>query len=144
MRAAILYGRGERGNRMTHPGGLLCVDWQGNVSGFSPELQGLEHPEYGSFVFGNVFEHRLEDVLGSEAFGRAADDIAGGVQVCRAGCPYFPLCGGGTPSNKLGENGTFRSGPTLHCTVHVKEVVEVVLRGLGEEFAGTARRGVAS
>jgi uncharacterized protein len=137
MRAAILFGRGDRGNRMTNPGSLLCVDWQGNVGGFSPELQGIGHPEYGSFVFGNVAEHRLEDVARSEAFRRVAEDVAAGVRLCRETCAYFPLCGGGSPSNKLGENGTFRSASTLHCTAHIKEVVEVVLRGVEEDLAGT-------
>jgi uncharacterized protein len=143
MRAAILFGRGDRGNRMTNPGSLLCVDWQGNVTGFSPELQGIEHPEYGSFVFGNVAEHSLADIVGSEPFRRVADDIAAGVRACQAACAYFPLCGGGSPSNKLGETGTFRSTSTLHCTVHIKEVVEVVLRGVEEELAGAAHAEVA-
>ena len=143
MRAAILLGRGDRGNRMTNPGSLLSVDWQGNVSGFSPELQGIGHSEYGAFVFGNVAEHSLEDISRSEAFRRVAGDIAAGVQQCRATCRYFPLCGGGSPSNKLGENGTFRSASTLHCTVHVKEVVDVVLGAVEEELAGTGPMQVA-
>jgi uncharacterized protein len=136
MRAAILFGRGDRGNRMVNPGCLLCVDWQGNVSGFSPELLGIENSAYDSFLFGNVAEHSLADMVQSRAFRAMAADIGAGVQACKATCRYFPLCGGGEPSNKLGETGSFRSTATLHCTANVKEVVEVVLRGVEEELAG--------
>ena len=117
MRAAILYGRGDRGNRMTTPGCLLCVAWNGDVTGFSPELQGLSHPSYESFVFGNVVEHSLSEMIRSYTFRKVANDIAEGVQACRAECQYFSLCGGGSPSNKLGETGSFRSTTTLHCAL---------------------------
>lgn len=134
MRAAILFGRGDRGNRMTRPGGLLSVTWRGEVSGFSPELADLAHPSYGTFVFGNVREHGLAQIAESSAFRRIADEIAEGVAACGAVCEYFALCGGGSPSNKLGENGSFRGTATLHCRARVMEVAEIVLGAIEREF----------
>ena len=135
MRGAILNGVGTRPNWMTTPGSLLCVAWNGDLTGFSPELQGTHHPTYGSFVFGNVKTHSLEQSINSEAFRRIAGDISLGVQACKEECHYFALCGGGAPSNKLAENGSFISTSTLYCTFRYKQVAEVVLAQLESEIA---------
>jgi uncharacterized protein len=139
MRGAILHGEGNRPNWMTTPGSLLCVAWNGDLTGFSPELQGIRHPTYGSFVFGNVKTHSLEESLYSESFRRISHDIALGVAACKQECPYFGLCGGGAPSNKLAENGSFISTSTLYCTFRYKEVAEVVLATLEAELAARDR-----
>ncbi len=139
MRGAILHGKGNRPNWMTTPGSLLCVAWNGDLTGFSPELQGIQHPTYGSFVFGNVKTHSLEESLNSESFRRMANDISLGVAACQQECQYFGLCGGGAPSNKLAENGSFISTSTLYCTFRYKEVAEVVLATLEAEIGAHDR-----
>ena len=56
-------------------------------------------------------------------------DIQAGVAMCRAQCPYFRLCGGGEPVNKLAENGTFASTATNYCRMTRMAVADLLLAG---------------
>lgn len=106
---------------------IVSVDWQGNLSTFSPELLGNRAPEYRDFVLGNVLHDDLESISGSVEFRRLDAEIQAGLKLCRDGCPYFGVCGGGSPGNKFFENGTFASAETLHCTLSKKAVTDVLL-----------------
>jgi uncharacterized protein len=55
------------------------------------------------------------------------DEINRGIEMCRAECKYFPVCGGGDPSNKMFENGTFASTTTLYCRLTKKRVADFVM-----------------
>jgi radical SAM protein with 4Fe4S-binding SPASM domain len=89
-------------------------------STFSPELLGLKSVAYGDFVMGNVRHDDLASIASSARFQRISRDVEDGIAQCRAECEYFGLCGGGSPSNKYFENGTFASTGTLHCTLSKK------------------------
>jgi uncharacterized protein len=99
----------------------------------------MTHPHYGNFVFGNVHTHRLETVLCDSGFRRVASQISSGIEKCKRACGYFSVCGGGQPSNKLCQNGTFDSAETLACQLRVQSVTNVVLdflerqRGISRE-----------
>lgn len=138
MRDAILSGGEERRSITATPAGLLCVDWRGRVSGFSPELQGLRRPLYGDFIFGHVETQTLEEMFESYAFRNLTRDISAGVTACRQSCSYFGLCGGGSPSNKLGEHGSFIGTSTVHCTAHIKLVADMVLIEIEKELYATS------
>jgi uncharacterized protein len=112
---------------------ILSVDVAGDFSTFSPELLGMQGPPAGDFVLGNVRTDRLRDVLESERFKQIAAAIRAGVQMCQDTCTYFQICGGGSPSNKLSENGTFLSTETLQCRLRVKALSEVVLSRLEKQ-----------
>jgi uncharacterized protein len=130
---STIYGRlvGENAgipiNQQAIPGRLLAFDCKGNVSTFSPELLTAEHPLYGDFVLGNIHSATLESILTDEKALRIARDIAEGVELCRASCPYFDVCGGGAPSSKICENGSFASSETMHCRYRIKATTDVVL-----------------
>ncbi len=102
------------------PMAILNFDCDGNFSTFAPELLTLTHPAYGDFLFGNVFKNSLEDIYKHPTFQRVQVDIQQGVEQCEATCAYFPVCGGGFPSNKLCENGTFASTETTACRLKIK------------------------
>ena len=53
-----------------------------------------------------------------------AGEIGEGIEMCRAECKYFPVCGGGVPSNKVFENGTFASTETMYCRLTKKRVTD--------------------
>lgn len=106
---------------------VINVAWNGDVSTFSPELMGVKHTYYEDFVFGNVASDTLDDLLSDPKFLRVANDIDAGVALCREGCDHFYLCGGGAPSTKLSENGTFVSAETLACKLRIKSVGNAVL-----------------
>jgi uncharacterized protein len=106
---------------------VVNITWNGDVSTFSPELMGIKHKDYGDFVFGNVATATLDRLLADKKLLLVADDIEAGVAQCRKGCDYFSLCGGGAPSTKLFENGTFKSAETLACKLRIKSISNVVL-----------------
>lgn len=114
---------------------VINVAWNGEVSTFSPELMGMKHQRYGDFVFGNVATATLDHLLADAEFLTVANDIEAGVAQCREACDYFCLCGGGTPSTKLFENGTFNSAETLACKLRVKSIGNVVLDFLEQKHS---------
>jgi uncharacterized protein len=61
---------------------------------------------------------------------RMAQDIQAGVEMCRARCEYFGVCGGGEPANKLAENGTFVSAETTYCRLTRMRATDLVLSAL--------------
>ena len=69
----------------------------------------------------------LEAMLDGAAMTAMARDIAAGVEICRKSCEYFSICGGGTPINKLSENGSFASGETSFCRLTEKIPTDLVL-----------------
>lgn len=116
---------------------ILCVDTEGNVSTFSPELLGMRNERYADFLIGNVFDESLQAMAQGVRVRKLAHDIGAGVQACRQECPYFRFCGGGAPANKLFETGRFDSTETLYCRLMKKAVLDTVLDDI-EETLGLA------
>src|SRR5205823_1829482 len=85
---------------------------------------------YGDFVFGNVAADTLNSVLANPNFLAAYHEISDGIQGCRAQCDYFRMCGGGQPSSKISENGTFASTETLSCQLNIQAIGSVVLESM--------------
>jgi len=114
-------------NHLTAPFNITTVSVDGGISTFSPELIGMPSKTYGDFVFGNVLTDSLDAVRRSAKFRQMLDDVIDGVAACRQECEYFAVCGGGAPSNKYFENGTFRSTETQYCRLTKKAVIDLVL-----------------
>src|SRR5579863_1721692 len=117
-------------NDQVRPFGIVSIDCDGNLSTFSPELLGARSPQFGNFLFGNVNQVDLADVLIHPVFREVANEIATGVELCSRSCEYFPFCGGGAPSNKYFENGTFASTETMYCRYVIKAPLDIVLADL--------------
>jgi uncharacterized protein len=119
-------------NSQVRPFGLLNVDYLGNYSTFSPELLGQHSEEYDNFIFGNAMDQKqnLQHMLDNKNLIRVFQDIQKGVKMCSESCQYFTFCGGGCPSNKLYENGTFASTETFHCKSMIQEPFNIVLEAL--------------
>lgn len=113
-------------NQCIVPFALLNIDCQGNFSTFTPELLGAKHKTYGNFYLGNIQDAPIESVIHTDKFREIWRDIAAGVKKCQQTCSYFAFCGGGSPSNKYIENGTFNSTETLHCRLCTKSRVKVI------------------
>lgn len=103
------------GNQQTDPLEIVSVDCDGNVSTFSPELLGMEHPAYGSFSFGNLLEDDFETIAKRVEDSKLYADIRAGIRRCKAECEYFDVCGGGAPANKIYENDSADSTETVYC-----------------------------
>lgn len=117
-------------NPQVTPWNILAIDWSGNVSTFSPELLGASHPRFESFTFGNLVYEDLDIISDRPAFKKVRDEIMTGVEACRQSCAYFRVCGGGAPSNKLFETGSFASTQTVFCRLTRQRLTDVVLSRL--------------
>ena len=127
---------GETLCTLNSPLATMSFDCEGNMSTFSPELLAAR-PSMYDLRFGNVFTSTVGDVLACTAFQAAHDDIQLGVQRCRDLCPYFSVCGGGAPSNKLAENGTFDSTETTNCRFTIQALCDLVLDDVEESLGIT-------
>jgi len=116
------------------PMAIISFDRDGNISTFSPELLTMTHVSYGDFIFGNVFQDTLEDILMKPKFMEVNREIQQGVLQCLQSCPYFMFCGGGNPSNKLSENGTFNSTETRACRLRVKTATDAMIERLEKQY----------
>jgi len=121
---------GVHPNLETRPLAMINVDCDGNFSTFSPELLGQSAAPYGSFTLGNVRDTSFLEALRSPRFAAIDADLRAGNARCAAECPFWDLCGGASPSNKLFENGGFDSTETLHCRCVIQLPHEVVLEDL--------------
>jgi uncharacterized protein len=125
------------------PGAIVNIDVDGNVATFSPELMSTTHPRYGTFSWGNVHTHGWADIARDSRFQRVYADIEAGVELCRQSCEYFAVCGGGCPSNKLAEFGTFVATETQHCRFFVQVVADVAIERLECEMRLGAKSRIA-
>jgi uncharacterized protein len=126
MAGQIRFGHGERAPD-AEPFALVTVDWDGNFSTFSPEMLGIPNEQYSGFVLGNVRSTPLATAERLPLFKRIATDIDRGLEECRRTCPYFQVCGGGSPSNKLGELGRLDGTETRMCRLRQKVVADLLM-----------------
>jgi uncharacterized protein len=113
---------------------ILCVDCDGNLTTFSPELMGCKSQEYDDFILGNIIDENLISILEGRKFRLINQDVQAGVEMCRKSCEYFNVCGGGSPSNKYFENGTFRSTETMYCKYIKKIITDTILSEIEENL----------
>ncbi len=123
----------KRTSSQSIPMTLINVAMNGDYSTFSPELLTMESRNYGSFVFGNVIKDRFDDIWKNENFQHVYADIQAGIRVCHKTCDYFEFCGGGHPSNKFSENGSFNSAETMHCRLLKKDMLMVIAQAIQAE-----------
>jgi uncharacterized protein len=142
--AAVLAGIAASKNEQIEPWDTIVVAADGGVSTFSPELMEVSASEYPSFVFGNILEGSLQDFGATRLLKQTAQAITSGVDACRSGCPYFAVCGGGAPVNKISENGRLDSAETVFCRLSVQSAADalaVFIKRRGRRPDGVASSG---
>ena len=117
---------GDR-NPQAEPLTMINMDSHGNVSSFSPELLGMRNAAYGDFLLGNIHTHTVPEIYRACLDSALWRDIKAGVAACQGECPYFSVCCGGAPVNKLFENGSFASTKTAYCTLAHSVPTDLVL-----------------
>jgi len=116
-------------NIVVEPFGIMSISHRGDVTTFSPELLGNKNETYNDYIIGNINTDEFADLAASPTLAAMAADIDDGVEQCRAQCPYFDICGGGQPGNKIAENGTFASSATNFCRMTRMAVADLVMSG---------------
>jgi len=111
------------GNLFSTPLAIITVDVDGNYYTFSPEIAGLNNKV---FSIGNISTGGLKAALTGTVFREMSASVSSGIERCRSTCTYFTVCGGGSPSNKFAENGTFDCTTTQHCNMNVKVLADVL------------------
>jgi uncharacterized protein len=127
-------------NSLVTPFGIITIGVNGDVFTFSPELAGYSSDDFNSFAIGNIFRDSFTDLQNSPTLARMSAQISQGIEMCRAECPYFPVCGGGTPSNKVFEKGSFACTETMYCRLTKKRVTDFVLSTIEERAPAAPRR----
>jgi len=128
-------------NIQCEPLAMLNVDSRGNVSTFSPELLGMKNADYGDFLLGNININTLDEIHAACLQSALYRDISAGTRACASGCSYFSVCGGGSPVNKLFENGSFTGTATSFCTLTQMVPTDLILEAydrLEQSWTGTA------
>jgi uncharacterized protein len=137
--------------RGTHPGALphnaetaglsiITITRSGDISTFSPELSGGTVGDPGVFIIANIDEiESLDDLLSNDRFQGLAREVNDGTLLCAETCEYFDVCGGGSPSNKFFEHGSFRVAETAFCRLQKKVVVDVLLEKLTRQPSPSPR-----
>ncbi len=106
---------------------IISVDVSGNVATFSPELIGTHDARYGDYTFGNIVNQPLDAIVAGVLKSDLYRDIRRGVAACARQCEWYDYCRGGSPANKLFEQGTFEVAETMCCRHTRKTVLSVVL-----------------
>jgi uncharacterized protein len=138
---SIRSTRGSEQNCQVWPYRIFIVGVAGDFTTFSPELLDVCSDPYGSLNLGNVISDSPRAVAGSKRLQYLFKEVHAGVQLCRETCEYFDLCGGGAPSNKLFETGTFAAGRTRFCENSIQLPLRIVLQGL-ESALASGRSGI--
>jgi uncharacterized protein len=134
LRQFVLYGSNISLKQQSNAFAILSVDCNGNFSAFSPELLTMKNSIYGDFILGNFLVDDLEDAVNTQKFQQLNSDIQQGIAKCRNDCSYFALCGGGAPSNKYFENGSFASTETMHCRFTRQKIIDILLPDIEYEL----------
>jgi uncharacterized protein len=136
----LLDGRKRLGSTeyssMVRPGALIDIDQDGNISTFCPELLMGHAGPSNKFVFGNVHTCGFAEMETNASFRSIAEEIRIGRELCRNGCEYFMICGGGSPSNKFSEFGRFDVAETSFCRHQIKAVADAVLDHVEKVHSG--------
>lgn len=128
----------HRFSQLMRPFGVVSCDHIGNISSFSPELLGAKSDRYDDFTVGNVHRDSFSEMLQTRAMQAMLNDIQRGVDRCQRECHYFKLCGGGTPANKVFENGCFDTTETVYCRHSRMTVIDAALEQLERSVAARA------
>jgi uncharacterized protein len=133
---AIQVGDGDCHNSQISPYEIFSVGVDGGFTTFSPELLGMKSSPYGSLNLGNILTDSPREISRSEKMSVFVRSIRSGVRRCRDTCEYFSLCGGGAPSNKLFEKGSFDVAATRFCESSIKVPLRIVLEDLESLLVG--------
>ncbi|MDJ0593087.1 MAG: cyclophane-forming radical SAM/SPASM peptide maturase GrrM/OscB [Pleurocapsa sp. MO_226.B13] len=113
---------------------MINIAYNGDFSTFSPELLSMKSSDYGDFILGNVQQDSFDSICHTDKFNRINRDIQAGVNLCKRTCQYYSLCGGGAPSNKYFENGSFATSETMYCRYTKKVITDIVLEDIEKDL----------
>jgi uncharacterized protein len=124
----------------SNPLSILSVGIDGRLVTYSPELLDMRHPRLGDLSFGTIEDVDFTTLFDNPRFARVDEEVRAGLALCSKSCGYFDVCGGGAPSNKLSENGTFASAETMFCRLKNQALVDITHDFLSRRLNETRRK----
>lgn len=124
---------------VTTPFKILSFDIDGNFSTFCPELLSIQDKRFGNFIYGNIHRDTIRSLTDHQKFQTVYREIRQGIAACSKTCEYFQVCGGGNPSNKISEKGTFATTETMYCKSKIKTVSDIVVEELSRVVLSPAK-----
>ncbi len=107
---------------------IITISKTGDICTFSPEMVGGTASNENEFTIGNVLDISSFDELRENLnFKKQLRSILKGMENCASNCNYFSVCGGGSPSNKYYETGSFEATETMYCKLSKQTLVDVLL-----------------
>jgi len=116
-------------NTMNQPFKIFSFDHLGNFTTFCPELLAAKSAKYNDFIMGNT-DTPLDEIKNNPVYNLVQKEISIGLKKCKDTCQYWLFCGGGAPSNKFFEYGTFEVSETKTCKYHKQATVDVIVEYL--------------
>ncbi|MBI5278475.1 MAG: GRRM system radical SAM/SPASM domain protein [Burkholderiales bacterium] len=125
-----------------NPLSILNVGIDGRLTTYSPELLDSKHPVFGDISFGTIESVDFTKLFDEPKFIQVHEEVMAGVEKCRDTCGYFDACGGGAPSNKLAEHGTFAATETAFCRQKYKITTDLAHEHVVARLAEVGRARV--
>jgi uncharacterized protein len=125
-RAILASSSGPIGNTLVEPLAIVTIDCDGNWHSFCPELSARG----SQYSFGNVTTESCINWQQNQLLQLTSTEIGKGVDRCKSECSYFPVCGGGSPSNKFFETGSFDVSATRSCKSFIQPLARASVRRL--------------
>jgi sulfatase maturation enzyme AslB (radical SAM superfamily) len=72
----------------------VSVAFDGAFSTFCPELLGNRSAQHPDFIFGDVHEILIVDIVHTRKFQKIFGESSAGIALCCERCAYFDVCGG--------------------------------------------------
>ncbi|WP_109507575.1 cyclophane-forming radical SAM peptide maturase AmcB [Nocardioides speluncae] len=94
---------------------IPTVAYNGQAVLLSPELLGIDDPNYGDFVAGNVLSQSLPAMLVASHSLRYVREFDQALRDCAASCDFYSFCRGAQAGNRYFELGTFAATETRYC-----------------------------
>jgi len=114
----------------TAPLRQLNCDARGEVTtfyaGLSAEFLADLYGDGKGLSLGNIGEQTLAEMIDGNKLARMMADFGKSHRLCAQSCDYYAMCPGGFELTQLVENGTFASGETTECVIHVKTLTDEV------------------
>jgi uncharacterized protein len=122
-------------NEQTEPLAIITADYSGGVYTYSPEFTEHATGGWAHLRLGNVHRDSTAEIFKGPALRRLTREVNAGLARCAKECGFWTICGGGSPVNRLAEQGTLDVAETQFCRLTVQATARALHRLLTADGA---------
>lgn len=94
---------------------IPTVSWDGKSVILSPELAGVDAPDYDNFVLGNVLAESIPAMVARAHNARYVDEFTRALTSCATDCEFYDFCLGAQAGNRYFEHANLGVMETRYC-----------------------------